>query len=298
MIKYLCFLLTLCFIQTFSLYADDNQRVEFIRKSPLTEYFRIPDDAISFDEIEKETGAIIELRYYQEEFDSASEVYTYNYPNTLNDESGTLEIENAFMGLPKYAPNRKFVVSCISDDISFRIMVRSHNENTNELEVIADQLFSDNSILEIPINAGYVYYISYYIHIENENDGNPNSQDPLITYKYQTTYIKTGLFSGPIIYSMNNPGKTLGWTNGIYATYSNSTMRNRLFMPSLLLFNNMYIDENNENENVYDSILNIGVGISWLNGLTLGLNYRMFANENELDYFIGVDLVQIFNTFL
>jgi len=205
------------------------------------------------------------------------------------------EIKSNYIWSPQASNKRQLTIKCIDTQAAdrYRLKIISVDDQNAEA-LIMDQEMHARSEIDINPQTGKKYYFTIYKIV----------QDAYVFMKQFTMdmpYPKAAAYSGPTIYPVGkNYGKlAFGWGIGLAITpYATGTYDNYLFSPSVILFNNVVMVDSNSTatQNVL-SLENIGIGVSWLYGITGGVIINLHAFKSP-QLFFGLNVIEVIGYFL
>jgi hypothetical protein len=205
------------------------------------------------------------------------------------------EIKSNYIWSPQASNKRQLTITCIDTQAAdrYRLKIISVDDQNAEA-LILDQEMHARSEIDINPQPGKKYYFTIYKIV----------QDAYVFMKQFTMdmpYPKAAAYSGPTIYPVGkNYGKyALGWGIGLAVTpYATGTYDNYLFSPSIILFNNVVMVDSNSTttQNIF-SLENIGIGVSWLYGITGGVIINLHEFKSP-QLFFGLNVIEVIGYFL
>lgn len=221
------------------------------------------------------------------------------------------EIKFPFVYFAKNMPARFIQIRSNSTLSDYRILINSTAEGDNSKETVIDTVLSYGEKIEIQIELGKKYSIEYYVQdrqaasklfeVKNQNLFIEQYNNiPVKKYVIKSHYLNVDYYTGPSLHPIDGISEyTYGWANGITFGYSDSSFAMNLLLPKLLFVNNIFFQDSAGNTAVDStSLLNVGFGLTWLQGFSIGYIVNLSNSDDVSNWFIGIDLPKVLSVFL
>ena len=235
--------------------------------------------------------SVFQLTYWKKAYSKNPEIYYVVFKDRAIHEV----IKSSYVFSANASNNRQLTIKCIDTQTvdNYRLKIVSVDAQ-NEENLIMDQEMHSNSEIDLNPQPGKKYYITIY-NIVN------GTYILMKQYTVDIPHLKGAFYSGPTLYPVGKSyGKyALGWGMGIsISPYATGTYNNYLFFPSVILFNNVFMVDSisTTNQNIFN-FANIGIGISWLYGISGGIIIDLRKFEDP-QVFFGFNVIQIVGYFL
>ncbi len=205
------------------------------------------------------------------------------------------EIKSKYIWSPQASNKRQLTVTCIDTLATDRYRLKIVSvDDLNAETLIMDQEMHAGSEIDINPQPGKKYYFTLYKIVQG-------AYRFMKQFTINMPYPKAAAYSGPTIYPVGkNYGKyAFGWGIGLAVTpYATGTYDNYLFSPSVIIFNNVVMVDTNATtaENIF-SLENIGIGVSWLYGISGGVIINLHEFKSP-QLFFGLNIIEVIGYFL